>query len=130
MRASTLCSIALSAACAGTSPSRALQASGGGSVSPCAAAHVFFAPNETRLDALARHRLDVYAECLSRREIDTLYVAGESHTGANADTRQALDRTRALAIAEYLRAQGCDVAFVIRAGGERGALASAPLWPP
>jgi outer membrane protein OmpA-like peptidoglycan-associated protein len=96
---------------------------------PCGDAQVFFAAGESELDAGAREHLDLYAGCLARHEIDTVYIAGMTDPEGTVDENLVLGRNRALAVADYLHASGCEVDFVIRSYGEQGALRSEPLWP-
>jgi outer membrane protein OmpA-like peptidoglycan-associated protein len=100
-----------------------------GETTPCGDAQVFFAAGDTELDVGARERLVAYAGCLSRHEIDTVYVAGMTDPEGSAEENVVLGRRRAFAVAEYLHTSGCQVDFVIRSYGEQGALTSPPLWP-
>jgi outer membrane protein OmpA-like peptidoglycan-associated protein len=129
----SLCSIILALGCAhqGT-PATATTAHpvvAEGETMPCGDAQVFFSEGETELDAGARERLDQYAGCLSRHEIDTVYVAGMTDPEGSPEDNIVLGRRRAFALAEYLHTRGCQVDFVIRSYGEEGAGTSAPLWP-
>ena len=127
-------SIILGLACAHPPPSGttgATQASSSGDqqATPCGDAQVFFAAGESQLDSGARERLDGYAGCLVRHEIDTVFIAGMTDPEGAADENLRLGRARAFAVAEYLHEHGCQVDFVIRSYGEEGALTSPPLWP-
>jgi outer membrane protein OmpA-like peptidoglycan-associated protein len=100
-----------------------------GETAPCGDAQVFFAAGDSELDVGARERLDAYAGCLSRQEIDTVYIAGMTDPEGTAEENLVLGRRRAFAVAEYLHTRGCQVDFVIRSIGEEGALTTPPLWP-
>ena len=102
---------------------------GDGETTPCGDAQVFFAAGDAELDAGAREHLDTYAGCLARHEIDTVYIAGMTDPDGAADENLVLGRDRALAVADYLHANGVEIDFVIRSYGEQGALGSQPLWP-
>lgn len=150
LRIIRLATLSLAAACA-HEPSRTVVASGasgapadssGGAlvpspstapgsdvVSACGEAQVFFASGSSVLDAVARARLDTYAGCLSRQEIDTIYVSGMTDPGGSAAENELLGRARAQSVADHLASVGCDVDFVIRSYGEVGALEAEPLWP-
>jgi outer membrane protein OmpA-like peptidoglycan-associated protein len=100
-----------------------------GESSPCGDAQVFFAPGAATLDHGAELRLDTFAGCLARREIDVVYVTGMTDRVGTPEENLVLGHARAAAVAEYLRAAGVDVAFVVRSVGEEGALDTEPLWP-
>lgn len=100
-----------------------------GAESVCGESQVFFASGSAELDDAARARLTRYATCLENHEIDTIYVAGMTDPAGDDESNLALGRTRARAVADYLREQGCTTQFVIRSYGEEGALQSEPLWP-
>lgn len=95
----------------------------------CGESQVYFASGSSDLDDAARARLERFATCLTNHEIDTIYVAGMTDPAGDEQTNLDLGRTRARAVADYLRAQGCTTQFVIRSYGEEGALQSQPLWP-
>lgn len=101
----------------------------GNVVSACGEAQVFFTTASSELDGGARARLNTYAGCLSRQEIDTIYVSGMTDPDGDAAANVVLGRARAQSVADYLRGLGCAVEFVIRSYGETEALEAAPLWP-
>ncbi len=98
-------------------------------VSACGEAQVFFASGSSDLDGDARARLDRYADCLSREEIDTILVSGMTDPGGDAAENLVLGEARARSVADYLRSVGCDVAFVVRSVGEVDAIENERLWP-
>ncbi|MBN8609067.1 MAG: OmpA family protein [Deltaproteobacteria bacterium] len=100
-----------------------------GDESVCGESQVFFASGSAELDDAARARLARFATCLTNHEIDTIYVAGMTDPAGDEETNLSLGRTRARAVADYLREQGCTTQFVIRSYGEEGSLQSQPLWP-
>jgi outer membrane protein OmpA-like peptidoglycan-associated protein len=100
-----------------------------GSEAPCGSAQVFFAPGSSELDDAGRERLDVYAGCIARQEVDVVYVAGMTDPDGTEHDNLVLGRARALAVADYLRGSGVTADFVVRTMGEEGAVGSAPLWP-
>jgi outer membrane protein OmpA-like peptidoglycan-associated protein len=128
----TLCAALAGIGCAHETPAaesrqEALITSGDEGV--CGEPHVYFASGSAELSETARARLDSFAGCLTRHELDTLYVVGMTDPEGDADANLALGRERARAVADYLRARGCEVAFIIRSLGEAGATPAEPLWP-
>ena len=103
--------------------------SSSGSAAACGGAQVFFANGSTELDSGAMTNLDVYAGCLSRHEVDTITIVGMTDPEGTPVDNLILGRARALVVANYLHAAGCNVEFVIRSFGEEGAVQSEPLWP-
>ena len=100
-----------------------------GDAAACGGAQVFFANGSNELDATAQTSLDTYAGCLSRHEVDTITIVGMTDPEGSETDNLILGRARALVVANYLHAAGCEVEFVIRSFGEEGALQSEPLWP-
>jgi outer membrane protein OmpA-like peptidoglycan-associated protein len=111
------------------SPSTPSAAVASGGETPCGSAQVFFTTGSSELDAAARERLDVYAGCLARREIDVVYIAGMTDPAGTEHDNLVLGRARALAVADYLHGQGVSTDFVVRTLGEAGAVEEEPLWP-
>lgn len=113
-------------------PARAASAEravASGSEAPCGSAQVFFETGSSQLDDAARERLDVYAGCIARQEIDVVYVAGMTDPDGTEHDNLVLGRSRALAVADYLHGSGVSADFVVRTLGEDGAMTSPPLWP-
>lgn len=100
-----------------------------GSETQCGLSQVFFSEGSAELDADARADLDAYAVCIDRHELETVYVTGMTDPAGDAATNLALGRTRARAVADYLRARGTSGHFVIRSWGEEGAMEQPQLWP-
>jgi len=100
-----------------------------GDAAACGGAQVFFANGSNELDSGAMASLDGYAGCLSRHEVDTITIVGMTDPEGTPTDNLILGRARALVVANYLHAAGCEVDFVIRSFGEVGALESEPLWP-
>lgn len=111
------------------SPATPSAAVASGGETPCGSAQVFFETGSSELDDAARERLDVYAGCLSRREIDVVYIAGMTDPEGNEHDNLVLGRSRALAVADYLHGTGVSTDFVVRTLGEAGAVGEQPLWP-
>jgi outer membrane protein OmpA-like peptidoglycan-associated protein len=100
-----------------------------GDAAACGGAQVFFSNGGVELDDSARTSLDLYAGCLLRHEVDTITIVGMTDPAGGEVDNLILGRARALVVANYLHAAGCEVEFVIRSFGEVGALESEPLWP-
>lgn len=105
------------------------QAIAAGGEAPCGTAQVFFQNDSAELDDTARTRLDSYTACLERHETDVIYVAGMTDPAGNEHDNLVLGRSRALAVADYLHANGVTVSFMVRTLGEEGATTGEPLWP-
>jgi outer membrane protein OmpA-like peptidoglycan-associated protein len=100
-----------------------------GSQTQCGLSQVFFAEGSAELDAEARADLDAYAVCIDRHELETIYVTGMTDPRGDEEANLALGRTRARAVADYLRERGSSGHFVIRSWGEEGAMEQPQLWP-
>lgn len=95
----------------------------------CGDGTVLFATGSSELSNDDRAHLDTLAACLTRRDIDTLYVTGSADPRGNAEANAELGHMRAEAVANYLRSTGCTANFVVRSRGEAGADDTQLLWP-
>lgn len=122
----------MAGACASSptaAPATEHQAVAAGGETPCGSAQVFFATGSDTLDRTAEERLASYAACIERGDTDVVYVAGMTDPEGEERDNLVLGRSRALAVADFLRGHGVTVAFRVRTVGEEGAVETPDLWP-
>lgn len=100
-----------------------------GVVAGCAAPSVYFDQGSAELDDEDRASLRALAQCLQRREIDTLYVVGRTDPVGTPAFNLELGQQRAAAVATYLQGLGASSGYVVKSRGETGASSDEVLWP-
>lgn len=122
-------SVLLTSACGGASTQEPAAPVAMTTDRECGDGTVLFATGSADLSNDDRAHLDTLSACLTRRDIDTLYVTGSADPRGTAEANANLGHRRAEAVANYLRSTGCTANFVVRSRGEAGADDTQLLWP-